>query len=177
MSVFKGRIITKEERENEWIVKLKDDTNNDFYKISLDKSKLRNPQIFFAQSDVIAYYNDKTNNIPYFYVGGEIYPLQSDKDFRFRKNIGYVASSLITFIVSMSFFILGLIFSEYFLGIFEHTKKTEFVIKFGIMIFTIGFSSTTLMKFFQKEALFVKDLKEEFYYLERESQRYTKKQP
>lgn len=176
MSVFKGRIIIKEEQEDKWIVKIKDDTNNDFYKISLNKNKMRNAQLFFARSDVIAYYNGKTNNIPYFYVGGEIYQLQSDKDFHFRKNIGYVASSLITFIVSMSFFILGLIFSEYFLGVFEHTKKTEFVVKFGIMIFTIGFSSTTLMKFFQKEALFVKDLKEEFHYLEKESQSYTKKQ-
>lgn len=61
MSVFKGRIIQKEELEDHWIVKIKDDTNNDFYKISLNKSNVRNIDSFLSKTDIFAYYNDKTN--------------------------------------------------------------------------------------------------------------------
>lgn len=174
MSVFKGRIIQKEELEDYWIVKIKDDTNNDFYKISLNKSNARNVDSFLSKTDVLAYYNEKTNNIPYFYNENKVNPLQSDKDFRFRKNIGYTASCIITFIISISFFLLGLALSDYFLSIFNANNKTIFAVKLGVMIFTIGFSSTNLMKFFQKEASFVKDLKEEFYYLELNSRRNRK---
>lgn len=171
MGVFKGRIITKVENDKTWTVKIKDDTNNDFYVVTLKKDKVKNLDSFLNQSNIIAYYNDKEKNIPYFFISGETYALQPDKNFKLRKDIGFTASCLICLISTVFFLILSLSTIQYFLDTTNVSPKTYFTICFGVFIFTTGFCSTTLFNFFQKEAMFVKDIRDEFILLSRENRK------
>lgn len=162
MTVFKGRIISKQEHEKEWIVKIKNDTNNDFHTVNINKSKARNLNLFLDETEVIAYYNTLQNNIPYFFINGETLPLQADKNFRLRKDIGFEASCILCVLSSFLSVSLMLAFAQYVLSILSFSNKTNFSILIGVFVFSAGFSATSLFNFLQKEALFVKELNEEF---------------
>lgn len=162
MAVFKGRIISKQEHEKEWTVKIKDDTNNDFHTINIKKSKAKNLHVFLDKTDIIAYYNQPQNNIPYFFIDGETLPLQADKNFRLRKDIGFEASCILCVLSSFLSVFLMLSFAQYVLSALSFSDKTNFSILVGVFVFSAGFSATSLFNFLQKEALFVKELKDEF---------------